>query len=94
MILEFPFLNPQTVQFCNEIDVENKINVNCRQRLTEEELSNSYVNLNANATEYIPRESRVQQVEATFVDENLQPTKRIKTDEISSEIVIDEDEFL
>jgi hypothetical protein len=33
-------------------------------------------------------------VNATFIDNNLQPTKRIKTEEIESEIVIDDDEFL
>lgn len=86
-------MNPQTVQFCNEIDIENKINVNCRQKLTEEELQPP-THVNANATELIPREFKPQQVEATLLDENLQPTKRVKVEQISSEIVIDDDEFL
>jgi hypothetical protein len=35
------------------------------------------------------------QVDATFIDANLQPTKRLKTqDEIESVIVINDDEFL
>lgn len=86
-------MNPQTVQFCNEIDIENKINANCRQKLTEEELQPS-TNFNANATEFIPRDFKPQQVEATLLDENLQPSKRIKVEQLSSEIVIDDDEFL
>ncbi|KAI8068155.1 lariat debranching enzyme, C-terminal domain-containing protein [Gilbertella persicaria] len=28
---QYPFLNPQTVEFCKEIDIENKINNDCRQ---------------------------------------------------------------
>ena len=51
-------------------------------------------NFNANATEFIPREFKPKDVEATFIDENLQPTKRVKTDAVSSEILIDDDEFL
>lgn len=90
---QHPFLNPQTVQFCNEIDIENKINVNCRQKLTEKELQPS-THDNANTTELIPREFKSQQVEATLLDDNLQPTKRVKVEQISSEIVIDDDEFL
>jgi hypothetical protein len=53
--------------------------------------------LNYNATNFVPcgssDKSKIQ-VEATFIDANLQPTKRSKIEEIQSEIVIDEDEFL
>jgi hypothetical protein len=35
------------------------------------------------------------QIDATFINTNLQPTKRLKTqNEIQSEIVINDDEFL
>lgn len=89
---ERPFLNPQTAQFCKEIDIDNKINANCRQRVEEHQQQPL---LNYNATEFVPGTgSNAIQVNATFIDNNLQPTKRIKTEEIESEIVIDDDEFL
>ncbi|KAI9483465.1 MAG: lariat debranching enzyme, C-terminal domain-containing protein [Benjaminiella poitrasii] len=34
---QFPYLNPQTVQFCQEIDIENKVNVNCPQKPNSEQ---------------------------------------------------------
>ncbi|KAL7319574.1 lariat debranching enzyme, variant 2 [Mucor circinelloides] len=88
-----PFLNPQTVQFCKEIDIDNKINANCRQKV---ETHQQPTPLNHNAREFEPGTgSNAVQVNATFIDSNLQPTKRVKTEEIiESEIVIDEDEFL
>lgn len=98
-VSERPFLNPQTVQFCKEIDIENKINVGCRERIIDEPTTT----FNCNTTGFVPgtgsnnvqiNPSRVQ-VDATFIDTNLQPTKRFKTeDEIQSEIVIDDEEFL
>lgn len=90
---EYPFLNPQTTLFCKEIDIENKINVNVPKRPNHDSAVDS---LNYDATEFVPKKGTPSsvQVEATFIDGNLQPTKRLKTEEIQSEIVIDEDEFL
>lgn len=92
-ILEYPFLNPQTVGFCNEIDIKNKINANCRQGSTQDSnIAAPYVN-NSNVSNIVVTESSIQ-VDATFIDLNLQPAKRLRAEEISSEIVIDDDEFL
>lgn len=81
------------MQFCKEIDIDNKINANCRQKV---ETHQQPTPLNHNAREFEPGTgSNAVQVNATFIDSNLQPTKRVKTEEIiESEIVIDEDEFL
>lgn len=65
----------------------NKINANCREGPTSITPYDTPVS-NVGVTETSI------QVNATFIDSNLQPTKRIKTEEISSEIVIDDDEFL
>ncbi|KAI8637763.1 lariat debranching enzyme, C-terminal domain-containing protein [Parasitella parasitica] len=87
-----PFLNPQTVQFCREIDIDNKINTNCRQRVEQ----HPQLPVNSAANDFIPSTGSNGGIllDATFVDSNLQPTKRIRTEEIESEIVIDDDEFL
>lgn len=71
--------------FCNEIDIENKINVNCRQGPAPDTVS---VN-----SEFVSTDTDIQ-VDATFINPNLQPIKRLRTEAIASEIVIDEDEFL
>ncbi|KAG2205992.1 hypothetical protein INT47_005310, partial [Mucor saturninus] len=81
-----PFLNPQTVTFCEEIDMPNKINVNCPEG------PSNITPYDAPINDVVVTENSIQ-VEATFIDSNLQPTKRLRTEEISSEILID-DEFL
>lgn len=80
------------MQFCKEIDIDNKINPSCRQKAEEQQQP---APLNHNASEFVPGTgSNAIQVSATFINSDLQPTKRMKTEEIESEIVIDEDEFL
>ncbi|KAI8353277.1 lariat debranching enzyme, C-terminal domain-containing protein [Choanephora cucurbitarum] len=55
---KYPFLNPQTVQFCKEIEIDNKIN--CEPAMSSQATVDS-------------------------------PTKRIKTEQVHSEILIDDD---
>lgn len=66
--------------------MSNKINVNCPEGPIDR---TSY---DAPVSQTVVTETSIQ-VEATFIDSNLQPTKRLRTEELSSEIVID-DEFL